>query len=112
VQRNFYENAVKYTPSSGTVRMTAVREADVVAIRITDDGVGIAPKHVKMVFERFRRVGGDPTMRGMGMGLSLSRSLVEAQGGQIEASSPGLGQGATFIVTLWTARGWAEAPDL
>ena len=111
VLRNLYENAVKYAPQGGTVLTSAVRQAGAVAIHITDDGGGIAPEHVRTVFERFRRVGGDPTVRGMGLGLYLSRSLVEAQGGQIEASSPGLGHGSTFTVTLPFAREWSDAAN-
>jgi two-component system sensor histidine kinase KdpD len=108
VLRNLYENAVKYSPQGGAVLTTAVQEAGEVAIRVTDEGIGIAPEHVGTIFERYRRVGGDPTVRGMGLGLYLSRGLVEAQGGRIEASSPGPDQGATFTVTLPVARGWAE----
>ena len=77
--------------------------------RVTDEGIGIAPEHVATVFERFRRVGGDSRVRGMGLGLYLCRGLVEAQGGRIEASSPGLGRGSTFTVTLPIARGWVES---
>ena len=109
VLRNLYENAVKYSPHGGTVLTTAEREADAVAIRITDEGIGIAPEHVGTIFERFRRVGGDPTVRGMGLGLYLSRGLVEAQDGPYRRQLPGPGRGATFTVTLPVARGWTEA---
>jgi PAS domain S-box-containing protein len=109
VLRNLYENAVKYSPDGGAIRTSAVAENHVIVIRIADEGIGIAPEHVPTVFERFRRVGGDGRVRGMGLGLYLCRGLVEAQGGRIEASSPGLGQGATFTVTLPIARGWAES---
>ena len=108
VLRNLYENAIKYAPDGGEVRTTAERVDDGIAIRVTDQGIGIAPEHVRTVFERFRRVGGDSTVRGMGLGLYLSRGLVEAQGGTISADSPGLGRGATFIVTLPVAQGWEE----
>jgi signal transduction histidine kinase len=108
VLRNLYENAIKYAPDGGEVRTTAERLPDGIAIRVTDQGIGIAPEHVRTVFDRFRRVGGDSTVRGMGLGLYLSRGLVEAQGGTISADSPGLGQGATFTVILPVAQGWEE----
>lgn len=105
---NLYENAVKYAPDGGEVRTRATTDGKAIVLAITDQGTGIAPEHVSTVFERFRRVGGDATVRGMGLGLYLSRHLVEAQGGQIRASSPGIGQGTTFSVTLPVAQGWTE----
>jgi signal transduction histidine kinase len=111
VLRNLYENAVKYAPEGGEVRTTAERNDEAIAIRVADRGIGIAPEHVGAVFERFRRVGGDPTVRGMGLGLYLSRHLVEAQGGTIGISSLGIGHGATITVTLPVARGWAVNAD-
>ena len=113
VIRNLYENAVKYAPAGGPIRTTATRNGEWVTITITDTGIGIAPEHVDSVFERFRRVGGDPRVRGMGLGLYLSRHLVEAQDGHIWVTSPGPGLGASFSVTLRIARGWSEedGPD-
>jgi PAS domain S-box-containing protein len=111
VLRNLYENAVKYAPDGGPVRTTATQEGESVVIHVADQGLGIAPEHVATVFERFRRVGGDPTVRGMGLGLYLSRILVEAQGGRIAASSPGPGRGTTMTVTLPLAHGWADGDD-
>jgi K+-sensing histidine kinase KdpD len=108
VLRNLYENAVKYASDGGEVRTTAVRQSDGIAIRITDHGIGIAPEHVEGVFERFRRPGAPATTRGMGLGLYLSRHLVEAQGGRIEAASLGPGLGTTFTITLPIARWWVD----
>lgn len=108
VLRNLYENAVKYSPEGGEVRTSAASDGATVAVHVTDQGVGIAPEHVGQVFERFRRPGAPPTVRGMGLGLYLSRQLVEAQGGTIGAASPGPGQGATFTVTLPVAQGWTD----
>ena len=109
VLRNLYENAVKYAPQGGPVRTTVVAEGDTIVTRVTDEGIGIASEHLTTVFERFRRVGGDSMVRVMGPGLYLCRGLVEAQGGRIKASSPGLGHGATFTVTLSIAEGWAAS---
>lgn len=108
VLRNLYENAVKYAPEGGAVRTVARHEGGTIRLAVEDEGVGIAPEHVSEVFERFRRPGADPTVRGMGLGLYLSRLLVEAQGGSIAADSPGPGRGATFSVTLPVAVGWHD----
>lgn len=107
ILRNLYENAVKYSPHGGTIRTTACRDGNWVSIRVQDEGLGIAPEYVQLVFERFRRPGADPTVRGMGLGLYLSRLLVDAQGGRIHATSPGPGKGATFIVDLPIADEWS-----
>jgi signal transduction histidine kinase len=106
VLRNLYENAIKYSPGGGVIRTTGGSDGASVTVSVTDQGSGIAPEHVPHVFERFRRPGADPTVRGMGLGLYLSRLLVEAQRGTIVASSAGVGKGATFSVTLPIAEGW------
>jgi two-component system sensor histidine kinase KdpD len=111
VLRNLYENAIKYAPNGGEVRTDAGVSPDGVAIRVCDQGIGISPEHVRTVFERFRRVGGDPTVRGMGLGLYLSRHLVEAQHGTIAASSEGPGRGTEFTVMLPVAIGWSNVPE-
>jgi signal transduction histidine kinase len=106
VLRNLLENAVKYSPEGGIVRTTVRAEGGAVAVDVADQGVGIAPEYVAHVFERFRRPGAPPMVRGMGLGLYLSRRLVEAQGGAVRAASDGPGRGATFTVTLPVAEGW------
>lgn len=111
ILRNLYENAVKYSPNAGTIHTMARADGGWVAIDVRDEGSGIAPEHVPYVFERFRRPGADPTVRGMGLGLYLSRLLIEAQDGRIRASSPGIGKGATFTVELPVARDWSDGAD-
>lgn len=106
VLRNLYENAVKYDPTMGSITTRARADATTVTIDIIDQGAGIAPEHLDKVFERFHRAGADPTVRGMGLGLYLSRFLIEAQGGTLAVSSAGPGKGATFSVRLPIARGW------
>lgn len=105
---NLYENAVKYAPGGGSIATSACRTGAVIEIQVTDTGVGVAAGDEARIFERFRRVGSDQTVRGMGLGLYLSRHLVEAQGGRISATSPGIGQGATFVITMPIAEGWSE----
>ena len=112
VLRNLIENAVKYSPDGGDIRVTGSSDGRTVTVRVEDSGIGIAANEVQHVFARFHRGGADPTVRGMGLGLYLSHHLIEAQGGHITASSSGLGQGATFSVTLPVARGWAESIEI
>ncbi len=100
VMRNLYENAVKYSPQGGTVLTTAEVDGRWVRVHVHDNGIGLAPEAVPDLFQRFRRAGADPTIRGMGLGLYLSRMLVEAQGGSICASSAGPGKGSTFTISL------------
>lgn len=106
IMRNLYENAVKYSPEGGEIRTIARRVGDHVNISVTDSGLGILPDHVPHVFERFRRPGADPTVRGMGLGLYLSRLLVDAMGGNVHAESDGPGTGSTFTVELPIVREW------
>lgn len=106
VMRNLYENAIKYAPNGKFIKTRAERRGDRLVLQVIDDGDGIAPEHVASVFERFRRPGADPTVRGMGLGLYLSRHLVEVQGGRIWAESGGAGRGATFSIELPIAHDW------
>jgi histidine kinase len=73
---------------------------------VSDSGIGIAAEHLPHLFERFYRVDRSRSraIGGSGVGLTIARHLVEAQGGTIEAKSPGLGKGATFSFTLPTVR--------
>lgn len=98
--RNLYENAAKYSPDGGNISTRVDVSGETVTISITDEGIGIAPEHLSQIFERFRRVGETSRIRGMGLGLYLSRLLAEAQAGELTASSAGAGQGSTFSITL------------
>ena len=97
---NLLSNAIKYTPDGGAVRVEAMEANGEVRIAVIDTGVGIAPEDQAAVFEEFRQVG-DPAERqaGTGLGLALTRRLVEAHGGRIELESA-RGKGTTFTVTL------------
>lgn len=108
ILRNLYENGVKYSPHGGTISTSARHDSEWVSILVQDEGLGIAADHVASVFERFRRPGADPTVRGMGLGLYLSRLLAVAQGGRIHATSPGPGKGSTFIIDLPIEREWSR----
>jgi PAS domain S-box-containing protein len=99
---NLLANAVKFTPPGGRVRVALERVNSHAEIVIQDSGVGIAPHFLPFVFERFRQEDSSTTRRhgGLGLGLSIVKSLTELHGGSVRASSPGEGQGSTFSVSL------------
>ena len=99
---NLLANAVKFTPGDGRVSLTAIANAEHVEVRVTDTGPGIDPSFLPHMFEAFRQAEGTTTKRygGVGLGLSIAKELAEAHDGRIEAESPGIGRGATFVVTL------------
>jgi len=99
---NLLNNALTYTDHAPTIRIQARRDADQVAISVTDDGIGVASADQPRIFERFAR-GTDRVSRekpGSGLGLYLSRGLAERMGGslKVEASQPG--KGSTFVLRL------------
>jgi signal transduction histidine kinase len=99
---NLVLNAIKFTPEDGSVTI-AVREADDwVQIVVNDTGVGVPPEFLQAMFDPFRQ--GEPRVtgreRGVGIGLTIVRELVEACGGSVRAESRGVGQGTTMIVQL------------
>jgi signal transduction histidine kinase/CheY-like chemotaxis protein len=99
---NLLTNAAKFTPRGGKIRVLAERVHSHLEIRVTDSGEGIAPEFLPRLFERFAQADASTTRKhgGLGLGLSIVRSLVEMHGGTITAESQGIGQGATFIVHL------------
>jgi len=104
---NLLHNAIKFTPHGGRVHVSVVRRAGAVQIAVEDSGRGISREFLPHVFERFRQEDSSTTResQGLGLGLSISRHLVELHGGSVTASSPGMGQGATFTVELPAAEG-------
>ena len=97
---NLLSNAVKFTPEGGRITVSAERTGGVVAIAVTDTGVGIAPEHQQVVFEEFRQVGeSGRKAEGTGLGLALCRKFVELHGGRLTVASE-LGKGSTFTFTL------------
>ncbi len=101
VLTNLLGNALLATPAGGTVTITARRSGSSGEVVVTDTGVGLAEADVERVFERFYRVPGRPRRSaGSGIGLTIARGIARAHGGDVTASSPGPGRGASFTVTL------------
>jgi CheY-like chemotaxis protein/two-component sensor histidine kinase len=99
---NLLNNAAKYTDDGGHIRLDATLEGSMVAIRVRDTGLGVAPNLLPHVFDLFTQADRtlDRVEGGLGIGLTLVKRLVEMHGGQVEAHSEGLGRGAEFIVRL------------
>jgi signal transduction histidine kinase len=95
-------NAVKFTPPGGTVRVEVRQHGGAAEIVVADTGAGMEREFLARVFSRFSRADASSTRptRGLGLGLSLARGLVELHGGDLLAESPGLGRGSTFTVRL------------
>ena len=99
---NLLHNAVKYTDAGGRIRLRASRVAGTLAVSVADDGVGISPEALPRVFDMFTQVdrGLGASRGGLGVGLSIVRSIVGMHGGSVEALSAGRGRGAEFVVRL------------
>lgn len=109
---NLLGNAIKFTAPGGHVTISASIEADMAVIRVTDDGMGIAPELLPRIFELFTRDDTREMPPGMGVGLAVVKELATMHGGSIEARSPGLDKGSIFALRLPLAYGQHEAePD-
>ncbi len=110
---NLLNNAAKYTPHAGSVRVTMQTTATQVILAVEDDGIGIAPELQPRVFDLFTQAdrSTDRSQGGLGIGLALVKSLVELHGGAVRCDSAGPGQGSRFTITLprvvapWPAAG-------
>jgi CheY-like chemotaxis protein len=112
---NLLSNAAKYTDAEGLITVDAVVDGGRASVVLKDNGIGIAPEMLGSIFEMFAQ--GQSTLHraegGLGIGLTLARTLVELHGGHISAHSAGAGRGSTFVVSLPVARqlpGTAETP--
>lgn len=101
---NLLSNALKFTPNGGRVRIVLRRAGSQAEIIVEDNGAGIPPDFLPYVFDRFQQADASRTRRfgGLGLGLSIVRSLVEFHGGTVQAASGGEGKGSTFTIGLPT----------
>lgn len=99
---NLLSNAVKFTPRGGTITVRLAAVGSIIRLTVEDDGQGIEPAYLPHVFDTFSQQDGSTTRshEGIGIGLSIARSLIAMHGGTIRASSDGVGRGATFTVDL------------
>jgi CheY-like chemotaxis protein len=111
---NLLSNAAKYTKPGGRIEVSAERQGDEAVLRVRDTGVGISPEMLPRVFDLFAQAERslDRAEGGLGIGLTLVRSLVELHGGSVQAQSAGLGHGSEFVVRLPAAGDAARRADL
>jgi signal transduction histidine kinase len=102
VLHNLLHNAAKYTDPGGVIQLSAAREGDDAVFRVKDDGLGVPADMLETIFEIFTQVdrAGDSIPSGLGIGLSLVKTLVELHGGRVEARSEGPGEGSEFTVRI------------
>jgi len=96
---NLLDNAVKYSSPGGRVVLSARNREEMVELRVTDEGMGIAPDEVKKIFTRFYRSDKSRSARGVGLGLSLARAIARAHRGDVTVESDP-GKGSVFILSL------------
>nr|AWD72214.1 two-component sensor histidine kinase [Polaromonas sp. H6N] len=102
VLSNLLNNAAKYTPPDGKIVLSLEVRADQALLAVSDNGDGIAPSLLSHIFELFTQAERTPdrAQGGLGLGLSLVKSIIALHGGEVEAKSEGLGKGSVFTVTL------------
>jgi signal transduction histidine kinase len=100
--RNIIGNAIKFSPEGKTITISVKHDDDQIALSIHDEGLGFQPADIKKIFERFTGAGkkGTHGETSTGLGLYLSKKIVEKHGGKLIAESDGLNKGATFTIIL------------
>ena len=99
---NLVKNAIQYTEAGGTVNVRVEEDSGYIKVTITDNGIGIPPRELPRIFERFYQVETHLTRRygGMGLGLSVAKAMIELHGGRIWAESEGKGSRFTFLLPM------------
>lgn len=102
VLTNLLSNAIKFTPDGGTITIKALVVGNWLRVEVMDTGAGIAPEDIGKLFQRFTQLNMTATRKvgGAGLGLSISKAIIEAHGGAIGVLSEGVGKGSTFWFTL------------
>jgi signal transduction histidine kinase len=99
VLENLLGNAVKFSPAGSCIRVQALQQADRIEVMVVDEGVGMGPQALSHIFDRFYRGAADPSIAGLGLGMSIVKNIVEAHGGEISVEST-LGHGTRVTFTL------------
>jgi signal transduction histidine kinase len=97
---NLISNSIRFTPSGGRIRVVLADDGTSVEVKVSDTGRGISAERLPEIFNGFRQVANRSATDGLGLGLSISRRLIERHGGRIDAFSNGKGLGATFTVLI------------
>jgi two-component system sensor histidine kinase KdpD len=100
----FIENAAKYSAAGSEIEIAATSANNAVTLAVKDHGDGLTADEQKHIWERFYRSPRHATRPGSGLGLWIARALIDACGGRVEALSPGVGEGATFLLHLPASR--------
>jgi signal transduction histidine kinase len=110
VLQNLVDNAVKFSPANGEVRVTATAENGGLRVDVLDQGPGVAPADRRLIFEKFGRATEIEMKPGTGLGLFIARSIAEAHGGVLDVTTPSASRGAMFTLRLPLERGSAADP--
>jgi signal transduction histidine kinase/ActR/RegA family two-component response regulator len=97
---NLLNNAAKFTPPGGRIELSMRAEGGDAVVSVADNGIGLAPENLMQVFDMFFQIDSSQSAGGLGLGLTLARSIVEQHGGRVEVRSAGVGQGAEFLLSL------------
>jgi PAS domain S-box-containing protein len=113
VVHNLLNNALKFTPRGGAIRVKVAREGDTAKLHVADTGVGMTRDELQAVFEMFAQAAPSQRERsgGLGIGLALAKSITELHGGTIEATSDGPGRGSEFEVRLRASKSAAPGAE-
>lgn len=104
VIQQLIENAIKFTPDGGTIQVKTEKENEFIAVRVSDNGIGMPQERIDEIFEPFHQLDGSSTRKygGTGLGLALVKKIIEAHGSMIRVTSQP-GRGSTFEFLLRTA---------
>jgi CheY-like chemotaxis protein len=113
IVKNLLSNAVKFTPEGGEIIVALGADEKELRLRVQDNGCGLDPASMQRVFQPFEQLNRKPSNAhgGLGLGLTIAKTLAEAHGGSLSADSAGAGQGATFTLALPLAEETEQAED-